>query len=73
MADASAVQLTRYPQGLAGALTKIKNDKEPLKSANKATAHLFIANPLKGQKIWLKSLFSSQPPIEDRIATLRAL
>lgn len=73
MADASAVQLTRHPQGLAGALSKIGNDTEPLEAANKATAHLYIANPLKGQKIWLKGLFSSHPPIGERISRLRAM
>lgn len=70
LADASAVQLTRYPQGLASALKKIKADSEPLEAANKATAHLFIANPLKGQKIWMKGLFASHPPIDDRIVKL---
>ena len=73
LADASAVQLTRYPAGLAGALTKIKNDSEPLEAANKATAHLYIANPLKGQKLWMKSLFASHPPIDDRIAKIRGM
>jgi len=73
LADASAAQITRYPQGLASALNKIKLDKEPLEVANKATAHLYIANPLKGQKIWLKSLFSSHPPIDDRISKLGAM
>jgi heat shock protein HtpX len=73
LADASAVQMTRYPKGLAGALEKISRDKEPLEAANKATAHLYIANPLKGQKIWFKGLFSSHPPIAERIAKLRAL
>ncbi len=73
LADASAVQLTRYPQGLAGALEKIKNDKEPLESANKATAHLYIANPLKGQKLWMKGLFASHPPIDERISRLREM
>ncbi len=73
LADASAVQLTRYPQGLAGALEKIKNDKEPLEAANKATAHLYIANPLKGQKLWMKGLFASHPPIDKRISRLREM
>ncbi len=73
LADASAAQLTRYPQGLVGALQKIKNDKEPLEAANKATAHLYIANPLKGQKLWMKSMFSTHPPIEDRIARLQGM
>ena len=73
LADASAVQMTRYPLGLAGALEAISKDTEPLEAANKATAHLYIANPLKGQKIWFKGLFSSHPPIAERIAKLRGL
>jgi len=70
LADASSAQLTRYPQGLADALRKIAADKEPLEAANKATAHLYIANPLKGQKLWMQSLFSTHPPIETRIERL---
>ena len=73
LADASAVQLTRYPQGLASALEKIGNDKEPLEAANKATSHLYIANPLKGQKIWMKGLFSTHPPLKVRIARLEKM
>ncbi|MFH1224209.1 MAG: zinc metalloprotease HtpX [Candidatus Diapherotrites archaeon] len=73
LADASGVQMTRYPQGLASALRKISGDKEVLEAANKATAHLYIANPLKGQKLWFKSLFSTHPPIEDRIKKLEAM
>ena len=73
LADASAVQLTRYPQGLALALEKIGNDKEPLEAANKATSHLYIANPLKGQKILMKGLFSTHPPIKNRIARLKKM
>lgn len=73
LADASGAQITRYPEGLASALEKIKNDKEILEAANKATAHLYIANPLKGQKLWMKSLFSTHPDINDRIAKLRAM
>lgn len=73
LADASAVQLTRYPEGLALALSKINNDTEPLEAANKATAHLYIANPLKGQKIWMKSMFATHPDINDRIARIQAM
>ena len=73
LADASAVQITRYPLGLAGALQKIMNDKEALEAANKATAHLYIANPLKGQHLWMKSMFSTHPPITDRIARLQKM
>jgi len=73
LADASAAQITRYPQGLANALIKIKNDTEPLEAANKATAHLYIADPLKGQKLWMKSLFATHPSIDDRIAKLQSM
>ncbi|PIU21087.1 MAG: zinc metalloprotease HtpX [Candidatus Diapherotrites archaeon CG08_land_8_20_14_0_20_34_12] len=73
LADASAAELTRYPQGLASALAKISGDKEVLEAANKATAHLYIANPLKGQKLWMMSLFSTHPDINDRIKRLRAM
>jgi len=73
LADASAAKLTRYPAGLASALAKISADKEPLEAANKATAHLYIANPLKGQKIWMKGLFSTHPPVAERIARLQKM
>jgi len=73
LADASGAQLTRYPEGLASALEKIKGDSEVLEAANKATAHLYIANPLKGQKLWFKGMFATHPPIDDRIAKLRAM
>ncbi len=69
-ADASAVEITRNPQGLASALATIAKDTEPLEAANKATAHLYIANPLKGQKLLMKSLFSTHPPIDERIKAL---
>lgn len=73
LADASSAQITRYPAGLASALKKISLDKEPLEAANKATAHLYIADPLRGQKLWFKGLFSSHPPIQERIARLNAM
>lgn len=69
-ADASAVEITRNPQGLASALATIAKDTEPLEAANKATAHLYISNPLKGQKLLMKSLFSTHPPLEKRIEAL---
>jgi len=75
LADASGVLLTRYPDGLARALEKISKDTEPLEVANKATAHLYIENPLRnetGMK-WLNNLFSTHPPIEDRIARLKSM
>jgi heat shock protein HtpX len=69
LADASAVLLTRYPEGLARALEKIKNFNQP-SQANKATAHLYIASPLKPAEK-MANLFSTHPPIADRILRLR--
>lgn len=79
LADASGVLLTRYPAGLASALEKIATDSEPLEVANKATAHLYIINPLKehkeaGDRIgWFASLFQTHPPIRDRITKLKEM
>jgi len=73
LADASAALLTRYPEGLARALEKIAADTEPLEVANKATAHLYIVNPLKGHKSWANNLFSTHPPMEERVRRLRAM
>lgn len=71
LADADGALLTRYPEGLASALEKISKDTEPLEAANRATAHLYIANPFKGKKI--SKLFMTHPAIEDRIAALRGM
>ena len=75
LADASAALLTRYPAGLASALRKISADREPLEAANKATAHLYIVNPLKNLKGGggVNRLFSTHPPIEERIAALEKM
>jgi heat shock protein HtpX len=76
LADASGVLLTRYPDGLASALMKISADQEPLEAANKATAHLYIVNPLKGQGGgvgWFAGLFNTHPPIEERIKRLKEM
>lgn len=73
LADANGARLTRYPEGLASALEKIARDPEPLEVANKATAHLYIANPLKGQKSGFSRLFATHPPVEERVAALRAM
>lgn len=76
LADADGALLTRYPEGLASALEKISVDTEPLEVANKATAHLYIVNPLKGDgngTKWFANLFSTHPPIEERVAALRGL
>jgi len=71
LADADGALLTRYPEGLASALEKISADPAPMKSANRATAHLFIANPFKGKKI--SSLFQTHPPITERVKVLRGM
>src|SRR3712207_26084 len=73
LADATAVQLTRNPKGLADALQKISGDKEVLEAANRATAHLYIVNPVKKFEKRAKGLFSTHPPIEDRIEILRQM
>jgi heat shock protein HtpX len=73
LADASGAMLTRYPEGLASALRKIAADTEPLEAANKATAHLYIVNPLKDIKGTVNKLFSTHPPIEERIAALEKM
>ncbi len=73
LADATAVQLTRNPKGLADALQKISGDREVLEVANRATAHLYIVNPIKRFEKRSKGLFSTHPPIEERIMVLRAM
>ena len=73
LADASGALLTRYPEGLARALEKISADPDPLEVANKATAHLYINNPLHEHKSFLNNLFSTHPPVEERIRLLRAM
>ncbi|MGH9857880.1 MAG: M48 family metallopeptidase, partial [Acidobacteriota bacterium] len=70
LADASGTLLTRYPEGLARALEKISAGP-PLKTAGNATAHLFIANPFKAKSF--THLFSTHPPIEERIKRLRQM
>lgn len=75
-ADADGALLTRYPEGLARALEKISADREPLEVANRATAHLYIASPLKdkdGNLTWFAKLMATHPPIEERIKKLRGL
>jgi heat shock protein HtpX len=73
LADASGAMLTRYPPGLASALRKISADAEPLEVANKATAHLYIVNPLKDIKGRMNRMFSTHPPIGERIAALEKM
>jgi heat shock protein HtpX len=73
LADATAVELTRYPQGLASALKKIDADPHELKSANRGTAHLFIANPIKKFELRANSIWASHPPTAERVRRLEAL
>jgi len=74
MADASGATLTRYPLGLANALKKISQDPDPLvEKANKATAHLFISTPFGKKKSLMGKLFSTHPPIQDRIKKLEEM
>ena len=72
LADASGVLLTRYPEGLAAALKKIAGSNQDMRHANASTAHLFIANPFRGKRgrSFVANLFSTHPPIEQRIQRL---
>ena len=78
LADVSAVQMTRYPPGLISALEKLREDTTVTHSASKATAHLWIEQPMsgvgdEGRQGWLNKLFDTHPPLEERIALLREL
>jgi heat shock protein HtpX len=73
LADSSGALLCRNPDALADALEKIAKDPDPLEVANKATAHLYIANPLREHQSFLNNLFATHPPIEERIKILRAM
>ncbi len=71
LADASGALLTRYPEGLARALEKIGAQNRPMAKANNATAHLFFSNPFSAKKF--AKLFSTHPPIEERVKRLRGM
>ena len=73
LADASAIELTRNPEGLAGALLKITNDQEVLEVANRATAHMYIAHPIKTHEKRSSSIFDTHPPMNQRIQRLLSL
>ncbi len=73
LADASSVELTRNPAGLERALAVLADDKEVLEVANRATQHLYFRNPIRKFEARSKGLFSTHPPILDRINRLRAL
>jgi len=75
LADASGALLTRYPDGLASALQKIGSYQAPMERASTTTAHLFIANPFGAHEAgqWIQKLFSTHPPIPERIAALEGM
>ncbi len=73
LADVSAVELTRNPLGLAGALRKIANDPEVLEAANKATQHLYIVNPIQAFEKRSSSMWDTHPPLAERIGVLESL
>ncbi|HPL93236.1 MAG TPA: M48 family metallopeptidase [bacterium] len=71
LADADSALLTRYPEGLAGALEKIKTADIPYPEASKSSANLYISNPYGQKSSWFKNLFATHPPIDERINRLR--
>jgi len=73
LADATAVEMTRNPVGLARALRTISDDPEVLEVANRATQHLYIVNPIKSFEERAKSLWDTHPPIGERIRALEAI
>jgi heat shock protein HtpX len=76
LADAEGARLTRYPPGLASALRKIAADTTPMRVANNATAHLWLNQPsrVQGEGFhWFERLFSTHPPIQDRIRILEEM
>lgn len=73
LADASGVRLTRYPEGLASALEKLSQNRFNLRSATKATAGMYIVNPLKKTGMQISDLTSTHPPISERIRILRGM
>ncbi len=74
LADSTAALITRYPKGLADALRKISQDTEILEAANSATAHMYIADPIRtGLKSSISTLFDTHPPIEERIRRLESM
>ena len=84
LADADAVFMTRHPDGLIGALTKLKGDETVVRTASRATAHLWIESPIQQNAregrhqtnksgAWLNRMFNTHPPLDDRIAALRSL
>ena len=81
LADAEAVLITRYPPGLVNALNKLKEDQTVVRTASRATAHLWIEEPIALSKAqgaknkggaWLNRMFATHPPLDDRIAALQS-
>ncbi|MBA2123517.1 zinc metalloprotease HtpX [bacterium Unc6] len=72
LADASGAELTRYPEGLAGALLKISADSHSVETASEGTAHMYFANPFGAEKR-IFHLFSTHPPVKERIKRLREM
>ena len=73
LADASGALYTRYPEGLASALEKLAASTEQLKSANQATAPMYIVNPFRKKGLKASDLTSTHPPISERVRILRAM
>jgi len=78
LADLSAVEITRYPPGLISALEKLKADNTVVRSGSRATAHMWIEEPMaqrekQGNLSRLNRMFATHPPLEERIAALREL
>lgn len=73
LADASGALLTRFPEGLARALEKISAYQAPMKHAHTATAHLYISSPFGAKAGWLTGLFSTHPPVAERVRQLREM
>src|SRR5262249_3884556 len=73
LADASGVELTRYPLGLANALKKLRDNNTSLRTSNRGDAPLFIATPIKKFNDWSETVFASHPPLDERIRRLEAL
>jgi len=74
LADATGALLTRYPEGLAGALEKISANSSPMRVVQNSTAHLWVADPFRGKKTpWFHKLFMTHPPVEERLKALRGM
>lgn len=73
LADSSGALLTRYPEGLASALEKISGYKKPIKRFSSSTAHLYISDPSGKKTSYFSKIFSTHPPVEERIKLLRSM